>query len=399
MSLYINERVKEQEADDRKSEKNIVFTFPWILNTSFQGQDEHIEDTVFSTNYKMASFRWNVLLIYGLDDNYVSIKNRDIDGMNGDCFISYNLYYDFEMRFEYFSSTRIQMNKALYGGEFETPDGYMSKFIEAAKNNKFSKCAIFIELHLPTKYFYQPCFKMELREIENEIFDEFSDDFENDFGLEFMKNGDYIFECLDGIVRAQRIALFLSSATMKKQLRPPRHYPVGTVLYTVAVIEPIIIFFHSHVFKLSDSFDLDYIQELLRAIVFFEPFPNPKRTYEMMTKVDKALCQKFAKDTHDFNSLLLWLSFSCNFNFFESLTIMICNLIANEYYFKWQETFPETARNMENPLYRQLFEHAETVRNENNQFRLNERPSLAERIFESIHYKFVSSRFTNIILQ
>uniref|UniRef100_A0AC34GQ45 Uncharacterized protein n=1 Tax=Panagrolaimus sp. ES5 TaxID=591445 RepID=A0AC34GQ45_9BILA len=396
MSLYFAERIKEQKADDRTSEKNIVFTFPWILNIPLQGQDEEIEGTVFATSYKMASFHWNVILVH--DNNLISIYNRDIDGWNEDCFISYTLYYDSEMRFEYFSSTRIKMNETLCEDGFHTPDGYLTKFIESMFNNRFSKCVIFIELHLPAKYFYQPCFKRELRGIKNEIFDEFSDDFENDFGLEFMKNGDYIFECLDGIVRAQHVVLFSSSATMKRQLRPPRHYPVGTVLYTVEVVKTIMILFHSHVFKLPESYDLEYIDSLLHAFDFFE-HPNPKRKCEMITKVHESLCQKFAKEKHDFNSLLLWLSFSYKFNFFEILTKMVYSLIVNEHYFKWQQTFPETARNMQNPLYCQLFEHAATVRNAGNLlYHQNGRP-LVDEIFEFIDEIYRISFLTNVILQ
>uniref|UniRef100_A0AC34G1D5 Uncharacterized protein n=1 Tax=Panagrolaimus sp. ES5 TaxID=591445 RepID=A0AC34G1D5_9BILA len=191
MSLYFADRVKEHKADDRTSDKKIVFTMPWILNIPLREQNEEYEDeeTFFSTNYKMASFLWNVSLMHLPDYNYISISNHAIDGWNGECFISYSLYYDTEMRYEYFSSARIKMNETLWddGISFRTPDGYLAKFIESMYNNRFSKCVIFFELHLPIKQFYQPSFKREVNEIENEIFDEFSDDFENDFGLEFMK--------------------------------------------------------------------------------------------------------------------------------------------------------------------------------------------------------------------
>uniref|UniRef100_A0AC34FFQ8 BTB domain-containing protein n=1 Tax=Panagrolaimus sp. ES5 TaxID=591445 RepID=A0AC34FFQ8_9BILA len=352
MSLYFADRVKEQKADDRTSETNIVFTFPWILNIPLQRPNdeeyEEMEQTFFSTSYKMTSSPWNVSFVQHYNRNYISLYNIDRDRWTGIFYISYTLYYDAEMRFEYFSSTKIQMEKIFLqdGIDYHTPDGSMAKFIESMYNNRFSKCVIFIELHLPTKQFYQPSFKRE--RIKNEIFDEFSDDFENNFGLEFMKNGDYTFECLDGIVRAQRVVLFSTSETMKRQLRPPCHYPVGIVKYTVDVVKTIMILFHSHVLKLPESYDLEYIDRLLHAFDFFE-HPNPKRKCEMITKVHESLCQKFAK-----------------------------------------------ARNMHNPLYRQLFEQASTVRNADNH--QNGR-SLVDEIFKCIEEIFKDSFFTNVILQ
>uniref|UniRef100_A0AC34FG91 Uncharacterized protein n=1 Tax=Panagrolaimus sp. ES5 TaxID=591445 RepID=A0AC34FG91_9BILA len=213
-----------------------------------------------------------------------------IEEWHESCYISYTLFYDSEMRFEYFSSTRIKIEEYETDEKFQTPDGYMARFIEAANNKKFSKCVIFIELHLPLKYFYQPYFK-RIYTYQSGIIDKFPDDYENDFRFEFLTNGDYTFECLDGTVLAQRIALFTSSDTMEKQLSSPRHYPVGIVKYTVDVVKPIMIFFHSHYLKLPESFDLEYIDRLLHAIEFFKSY----RKLDMIKKVEEVLCEKFAK--------------------------------------------------------------------------------------------------------
>uniref|UniRef100_A0AC34FNJ3 BTB domain-containing protein n=1 Tax=Panagrolaimus sp. ES5 TaxID=591445 RepID=A0AC34FNJ3_9BILA len=239
----------------------------------------------------MATLHWDICLKN--EYNAIVIYNQDFEEYlkHGSCYISYTLYYDTQMRFEYFSSTRIKMEERGIHEKFRTPDGYMTRFIEAAKKKKFSKCVIFIELHLPIKYFYQPSFKRSILGIIGEISDKLPDDIENDFRFDFLKNGDYLFECLDGTVYAHRNMLFTSSATMKKQLLSPFHYPVGIVMYTVDVIKPIITFFHSHVFKLPESFNLDYIDRLSNAIEFFEPFQK----LDMIKKVKEVLCEKFVK--------------------------------------------------------------------------------------------------------
>uniref|UniRef100_A0AC34EZC3 Uncharacterized protein n=1 Tax=Panagrolaimus sp. ES5 TaxID=591445 RepID=A0AC34EZC3_9BILA len=295
MSLFCVERVDEQIIDDRGTDKNVVFTFPFISNFPIQ---HHLINNCFATSYKMATTYWNVNIRTGFTS--IVVKNAADEKWDGICFISYTLYYDDEMRFEFFSSSKIQMTESLDKFGFQTPDGYMSKFVEGLNNKKFSKCVIFIELHLPAKYFYQPWFKRE-RFFENEIDISYQipDDYENDYRFQFMKTGDYAFECLDGTVLAYRVILFSSSSTMRKQLLSPFHYPVGTVLYTVDVIKPIINYFHSLCFKLPESFTFEYANRLFHAINFFEPI----RKNSMLKKVQETLCQKFAAARNADNQL------------------------------------------------------------------------------------------------
>uniref|UniRef100_A0AC34F8W0 BTB domain-containing protein n=1 Tax=Panagrolaimus sp. ES5 TaxID=591445 RepID=A0AC34F8W0_9BILA len=383
MSLFFDERVKEQKVDDRAKDKNIVFTFPWIFSFPIQNDGQWmteglIAESYMTTSYKMATIHWNVSLTDGY--NYILVSNQNSQEYlkDGDCFISYTLFYDSQMRFEFFSSTRIQMEE--YRENFRTPEGYMTRFIEGMNNNKFKKCVISVELHLPMKYFCQASFKRSYTDFDdNQISDKFPMDYENDFRFEFLRNGDYTFECLDGIVPAHRNILFSSSSTMKKQLSSPFHHTFGTVMFTVDVIKPIIIFLHSHCFKLPESFNFDYIFRLLKAIEFFEPVQK----WDMITKIGEILGEKFVKENHDLNSLLLWLSFNCKCKKYGlGLSNMICSLIANEHYFKWLRMFPETARNADNHLYRETF----------GQMQL-------DRIFAYIDQIFGESFFTNIILQ
>uniref|UniRef100_A0AC34G5E5 BTB domain-containing protein n=1 Tax=Panagrolaimus sp. ES5 TaxID=591445 RepID=A0AC34G5E5_9BILA len=246
-------------------------------------------NTSFTTSYKAGTTQWNICL--KTDYNAIVVKNVNDEEWDGSCFISFTLYYDAEMRFEFFTSTKIEMDEGGFLEKFSTPEGYMAKFIEAANNKKFSKCVIFIELHLPTTYFYEPTYERELHPDISNIIDELPDDYENDFRFEFLKNGDYTFECLDGTVLAQRIVLFLSSETMKNQLSSQFHHSVGIVKYTVDVIKPIITFFHSLCFKLPDSFNLDYIDRLLSAIEFFEPHQKG----EMIKQIKEVISEKLVK--------------------------------------------------------------------------------------------------------
>uniref|UniRef100_A0AC34F6L6 MATH domain-containing protein n=1 Tax=Panagrolaimus sp. ES5 TaxID=591445 RepID=A0AC34F6L6_9BILA len=383
MSLYIQDRVKEYGADDRSSDKNVVFTYPWIFNFPLQHDGQWMDrdsaaEALMTTSYKMGTTHWNICLKN--EYNAIEVRNAFGEVWDGSCFLSYTLYYDAEMRFEFFSSTRIKMDGNGFMEDFCTPDGYMARFIEAANNKKFSKCVISVELHLPIKYFFQPYFKREFHVTEEKITDNFPDNYENDFRFEFLKKGDYTFECLDGTVLAYRDILFLSSETMKKQLIRRHHYPVGIVKYTVDVIQPIITFFHSLCFKLPDSFNFDYILRLLSAIEFFKPVQK----WDMIRKVKEVLGEKFVKENHDFNSLLDWLSFAnkCKASYRFRLSKMIISVIANKYYFKWQRTFPETARNADNQLYHQIFGENEV-----------------DSFFQYIDYIFAKSFVTNVILQ
>uniref|UniRef100_A0AC34FHF0 MATH domain-containing protein n=1 Tax=Panagrolaimus sp. ES5 TaxID=591445 RepID=A0AC34FHF0_9BILA len=194
MSLFLQERIKEQESDDRTSDKNIVFTFPWIFNFPFQDpNEENDEDAAaeisFTTSYKMGTTHWKIC--FSNEYHAIYVSNSMAEEWNGRCYISYTLYYDAEMRFEFFSSTRVKMEEE-YGGYRKnlcTPDGYMTRFIDGMNKKKFSKCVIFVEMHLPLKYFLQPSFKRELYEQKSEISDILPDDYENDFRFEFLKNG------------------------------------------------------------------------------------------------------------------------------------------------------------------------------------------------------------------
>uniref|UniRef100_A0AC34EZC6 BTB domain-containing protein n=1 Tax=Panagrolaimus sp. ES5 TaxID=591445 RepID=A0AC34EZC6_9BILA len=375
MSLYFAERV-EEHIEDREKDK-IVFTFPWMLNINGpvnMDEDSSVGESI-TTSYKMETTSWDIYLKN--NNKTILLRNADGEDCNGRCFFSYTLYYDSEMRFEFFSSSRIQLNETINEFGFQTPDGYMSKFVEAVNSKKISKLVLFIEIHIPAKYFYHHRGFEDLeRKSKIEINDKIPDDCENNLRFEFMKNSDFTFECLDGTLPAQRVVLFTSSFTMRNHLLACRQNG-GKVKYTVAVLKPIITFLHSLCIQLPESYDLEYAKNLLHAVNFFDPI----RKTDLIEKLNELLCQKFAKENHNFHSLLQWLSFACEYFTF-GLSDMIIALIANEHYFKWQDTFPETARNMENPFFRELFEW-------------NGIPNL----FESIDNIFVNSFLTNVILQ
>uniref|UniRef100_A0AC34FLY3 Uncharacterized protein n=1 Tax=Panagrolaimus sp. ES5 TaxID=591445 RepID=A0AC34FLY3_9BILA len=288
MSLYFADRVEEC-VEDRKNDK-IVFTFPWMyaLNGPVNMDEGSSVGDSITTSYKMARTRWDV---YFRDSNEtIVLQNASLDGWNGRCFISYTVYYDTEMRFVLYSSTRVEMIATFI--TFHTPEGFMSRFVEAMEKRNLSKIVLFIEFHLPLKNFYQPSSEREsLWDDEKEKeYDEIPNNFENDARLEFMNKSDYTFECLDGTVAAQQVILFTSSATMRKQLLSHSQNE-GIVKYTVAVVKPIIVFFHSLWFKLPETYDLEYANQILSAMEFFVPF----RKDVLREKLSKSICHQFAK--------------------------------------------------------------------------------------------------------
>lgn len=101
MSLFLQERIKEQTTDDRATDKNVVFTFPWIIDFPFQVEQD--EDLVianyFTITYKMAATQFLACLKNNCDGIIVSNSMGEV--WNGSCFVSYSLYYDSEMRLEF----------------------------------------------------------------------------------------------------------------------------------------------------------------------------------------------------------------------------------------------------------------------------------------------------------
>uniref|UniRef100_A0AC35FFH5 Uncharacterized protein n=1 Tax=Panagrolaimus sp. PS1159 TaxID=55785 RepID=A0AC35FFH5_9BILA len=84
---------------------------------------------------------------------------------------------------------------------------------------------------------------------------------------------------------------------------------------------------------------------------------------------------------------------------------MICTTIAQKYYFKWHETFPENAQNNENQTFRDVFGSEDQVfiiaqNNENQTFRevFGSQHQFRIRTFGIINSIFNDSLFTKAIL-
>uniref|UniRef100_A0A914QWM5 Uncharacterized protein n=1 Tax=Panagrolaimus davidi TaxID=227884 RepID=A0A914QWM5_9BILA len=106
MSLYFEERMKEQKEDDPENDK-IVFSFPWILQFPMQppphhpnGENEIRLRERFTTAYAFENASWYLFF----SRNIIRLENYNNNGpaqcrvWNGTCFISYNLFYDVDMR-------------------------------------------------------------------------------------------------------------------------------------------------------------------------------------------------------------------------------------------------------------------------------------------------------------
>uniref|UniRef100_A0AC35GDZ6 Uncharacterized protein n=1 Tax=Panagrolaimus sp. PS1159 TaxID=55785 RepID=A0AC35GDZ6_9BILA len=124
----------------------------------------------------------------------------------------------------------------------------------------------------------------------------------------------------------------------------------------IDVIKPLILYLHSKCFEMPKSFDLDYAERLFKVIDYFELVQeNPLSHLDLFTlTIHEGLCKKFVEETWNFNQLLRWVSISFRMTYC-ILEDMVSTTIAEKYYFKWHETFPDNARNNENQMFRVVF--------------------------------------------
>uniref|UniRef100_A0AC35FFL5 Uncharacterized protein n=1 Tax=Panagrolaimus sp. PS1159 TaxID=55785 RepID=A0AC35FFL5_9BILA len=183
------------------------------------------------------------------------------------------------------------------------------------------------------------------------------------------------------------------------------------------------------------TYDLDFVDHLLKAIDFFEL----ENEFDIKESIHKSICQKFVEEpSNNFHSVLQFLStaikhdFDCLCNMcsaliankfyhkweetfpsnepsnnfhsvlqflstaikhdFDCLCNMCSALIANKFYHKWEEAFPSNTRNPNNLLFLEIFGPEGHIDLENQK-------SLTFRSFKLIEFAFVNSFFTNTILQ
>uniref|UniRef100_A0A914R0B1 BTB domain-containing protein n=1 Tax=Panagrolaimus davidi TaxID=227884 RepID=A0A914R0B1_9BILA len=200
---------------------------------------------------------------------------------------------------------------------------------------------------------------------------------ENDCRFGFLNKSDYSIKCPDGSIPCRRIVLNLTSKLMRRHFAETKDVEM-VVEHSMDVVKLVFTFLHSLCFKMPKFYDLDFAKRLLKVVDFFEP----EQITNITSSIHQSLCKKFVSEIHDFDTILVWTSIAFQ-NSLPELENMVSSEIVSKYYFKWQQLFPENARNVENAMFRHVFGS-------------EDRPN---HFFETVERIFSDSLCTNVILQ
>uniref|UniRef100_A0AC35FKU8 Uncharacterized protein n=1 Tax=Panagrolaimus sp. PS1159 TaxID=55785 RepID=A0AC35FKU8_9BILA len=81
--------------------------------------------------------------------------------------------------------------------------------------------------------------------------------------------------------------------------------------HKIDVIKPVILYLHSLCFEMPKTYDIDFVDRLLKAIDLFDPVH--KR--QIMQSIHLSLCRKFVEEVPDFESILQWLRIALHYGF------------------------------------------------------------------------------------
>uniref|UniRef100_A0AC35G5W2 Uncharacterized protein n=1 Tax=Panagrolaimus sp. PS1159 TaxID=55785 RepID=A0AC35G5W2_9BILA len=200
------------------------------------------------------------------------------------------------------------MTESAYADCFKTPEGYMIKIMEAVNKKIIRRMVIFVELHLPTKYFYRP-FEKPTSYLLGSFCDEYPEDMTKDCRFGFMNKSDFSIKCPDGSIPCRRIVLNLTSKLMRRHFAETkdiamvvedsldvlmrRHFAETkdvemVVEDSIDVVKPVVTFLHSLCFKMPKFYDLDFAKRLLKAVDLFEP--------EQISNITSSIHHHFAKN-------------------------------------------------------------------------------------------------------
>uniref|UniRef100_A0A914R5R7 BTB domain-containing protein n=1 Tax=Panagrolaimus davidi TaxID=227884 RepID=A0A914R5R7_9BILA len=366
----------EQKADNALMDK-IIFTYRWNVPPPSPDDDDDADEdddkmeTVI-TSYNVTTMKWQL----HLTDDHLNIRYQGSLVTDGICNISYKLFCDNNMEIELYSSpiTSVVSTGQHFNTVFFTPDGFMDELKDARKTGAVAKIVIIIALLLPTKIFFRP-FDLPLHPLNKIICEEYPIDLEKDFRFEFLNDSDLSIKCPDGTVPALKMVLNVSSKFMKKHFKESKENEF-VCEHKIDVVKPLIIYLHSLCFQMSKTYDLDFVDRLLKAADFFDPV----KKRQIFQSIHQSLCRKFVEELPDFEPILQWLRIAEHYGF-RILSNMICAIISNKFYFKWVEIFPENARNTSNQLFREIFGFESPY---------------CTHIFESIESTFTGSLLTNV---
>uniref|UniRef100_A0A914Z468 Uncharacterized protein n=1 Tax=Panagrolaimus superbus TaxID=310955 RepID=A0A914Z468_9BILA len=123
-------------------------------------------------------------------------------------------------------------------------------------------------------------------------------------------------------------------------------------------------------------YDLDFVKRLFKVIDFFKPLQKKL----IVNSIEKSLCENILRHVYDLHSALQWIHVALQKKLVE-FRRMLCSLIANKYFYKLIEMYPENTRNPDNPIFHEIF------------------GQYSECFFRQICMIFVESFFTNVILE
>uniref|UniRef100_A0A914PBU6 BTB domain-containing protein n=1 Tax=Panagrolaimus davidi TaxID=227884 RepID=A0A914PBU6_9BILA len=309
----------EQKADDALMDK-IIFTYRWNLTPPSRDDDddeddddEHEFDKMerMITSYNVTTMKWQLHLI----NDHLNVRYQGSLVTNGICNVSYKLFCDNNMEIELYSSpvTSVVSTGQRSNIIFFTPDGFMDELKDACKtgavepNTMPSKIVIIIALLLPTKIFFRP-FDLPLHPLNKKICEKYPIDLEKDFRFEFLNDSDFSIKCPDGTVPALKMVLNVSSKFMHNHFKESKENEF-VCEHRIDVVKPIIIYLHSLCFQMPKTYDLDFVDRLLKAIDFFDHVNNR----QIFQSIELSLCQKFVEEVPDFEPILQWLRIADGF--------------------------------------------------------------------------------------
>uniref|UniRef100_A0A914QS18 BTB domain-containing protein n=1 Tax=Panagrolaimus davidi TaxID=227884 RepID=A0A914QS18_9BILA len=339
------------------NKQKINFIYPWILPppSPLRSDEDNNDKPIFNkgrriiTSYNVTAIEWE---LYFTNDRLMVFTSTDFF-CNPICNVSYKIFSHMDV--ELYSSpvtSALSLDPVPQIGAntmFGTPDGFMDELKGVCKTTAVGKVVIVVELLLPLKIFFRP-FDHPLHPLNKEICAKYPENMQKDFTFEFLNDSDFSIKCPnDYSIPASKMLLNLTSKFMRKHFKKSKENEL-VVEHKIDVVKPIIYYLHSACFEIPKSYDLDFADRILKAIDFFVPVQER----QIMQTIELSFCQKFCNNCPDFDSILQWIrvTFDHRLHHFRD---MINAIIANNFYQKWIETFPENARNPSNRLFYKIF--------------------------------------------
>ncbi|KAH7729703.1 hypothetical protein AAVH_02177 [Aphelenchoides avenae] len=144
----------------------------------------------------------------------------------------------------------------------------------------------------------------------------------NDFRYAHLTDGDFIFECVDGRVPAQRHLLYVSSEYFRRQLDRNPTLSSHFLSYPKKLVAALVGYVHTLTFAFPESMRLEDVEPFLRLLDYFvlrRP-DNAKLVSSNLREVVRCLCTAYEAE-------------------FDQVVIRACDLIVNNHYGNFEDTY------------------------------------------------------------